>query len=415
MIRWNLQRGALTEWKRGCDHAGLATHEKIEAALLADGKDPLNSSDYAAAAHQWEQNAKRSIFDRFAILGCAFDPEEPRYTLDDGCRQASDAAFRLLDAQGYITRGPDGHLLLDLSCQYEHLATAIRSGQIQILPETHAARLIQMLEKKIPWNLTRDIPWGIQHPDREDGWAPKTLDTWFSSSLWTLALRGWDGSEASSRFDLEYSILETGYDILFFWCARMLAISDALGLPYPFSKIYLHGLMRDAKGRKFSKSLGNGIDPAEICQSHGADALRLYLCFSTLPGTDAKFSPTALNEWSRLLRKLHNAGRLIEQHRPPGAYWTSADFGEGPLAHALRLRMEPLMEHQDFREALSDWKRTFLSFCRYELERSKGSLSNDETWTSIAGEFCCLLALLHPFAPHATWAWASLLGEPAPS
>lgn len=143
---------------------------------------------------------------------------------------------------------------------------------------------------------------------------PDTLDTWFSSGLWTFSTLGWPDMEAK---DLKTyhptNLLETGYDILFFWVARMILMTEYLIGTHPFDTVYLHGLVRDEQGRKMSKSLGNVIDPLAVSETHGADALRMALVSGSTPGNDMKLSDEKIIAMRNFINKLWNLARYIGQ------------------------------------------------------------------------------------------------------
>ncbi len=146
---------------------------------------------------------------------------------------------------------------------------------------------------------------------------PDTLDTWFSSGLWTFSTLGWPNEQKMKEQDFgQYhpnSLLETGRDIIFFWVARMILMTTYLTGQIPFKKVYLHGLVTDEKGRKISKSLGNNIDPLDMIAKYGADALRMSLIVGTQPGQDSKFSEVKIKEYRNFANKLWNASRFVFQ------------------------------------------------------------------------------------------------------
>ena len=141
---------------------------------------------------------------------------------------------------------------------------------------------------------------------------PDTLDTWFSSGLWTFSTLGWPDMEAKDLRDYHpTNLLETGYDILFFWVARMILMTEYFLGTHPFETIYLHGLVRDAEGRKMSKSLGNVIDPLDVSELHGADSLRMALISGSTPGNDVKLSDEKIVAMRNFTNKLWNLARYI--------------------------------------------------------------------------------------------------------
>ena len=153
---------------------------------------------------------------------------------------------------------------------------------------------------------------GVETPEGE-GWEqdPDTLDTWFSSGLWTFSTLGWPDETEDLKTYHPTSVLETGYDILFFWVARMILMSEFLLGTVPFHTAYLHGLVRDAKGRKMSKSLGNIIDPVDMIEKYGADAVRLSLIVGQAAGTDSRLSEDKIRGYKHFANKLWNIARFV--------------------------------------------------------------------------------------------------------
>lgn len=159
---------------------------------------------------------------------------------------------------------------------------------------------------------TEEVYCGIGAPEG-DGWEqdPDTLDTWFSSGLWTFSTLGWPEKTKDFTTYHPTTVLETGYDILFFWVARMILMSTYLTGQIPFKTVYLHGLVRDSKGQKISKSLGNNIDPVDMIKEYGADAVRMALIVGTGPGNDTKISLEKFKAYKHFANKLWNIARFI--------------------------------------------------------------------------------------------------------
>lgn len=220
---------------------------------------------------------------------------------------------------------------------------AVRSKQVKIIPERFEKIYDQWLENIHDWCISRQLWWGHRIPvwyvEGEDethyivarseaeayekakasyGDAVKlrqdedVLDTWFSSGLWPFSTLGWpDTSSPDLAKFYPNTVMETGYDIIFFWVARMMMLGIALTGKAPFETIYLHGLVRDAKGRKMSKTLGNVIDPIEVIDQYGTDALRYTLVTGTTPGQDLSLSTEKIETNRNFANKLWNAGRFI--------------------------------------------------------------------------------------------------------
>ena len=146
---------------------------------------------------------------------------------------------------------------------------------------------------------------GIDYQDED------ALDTWFSSALWPFSTMGWpDNTELLKQF-YPTSVLVTGYDIIFFWVARMLIMGMEFMKEIPFEKVFIHGLVRDSQGRKMSKSLGNGIDPLEMAEKYGADALRFNLITGNSPGNDMRFYVEKCEAMRNFCNKIWNASRFV--------------------------------------------------------------------------------------------------------
>lgn len=220
----------------------------------------------------------------------------------------------------------------------EPAINAVRGGEIKFVPERFSKIYYHWMENIKDWCISRQLWWGHQIPAwyceecgevivdydnptecphchsknlRRD---PDTLDTWFSSALWPFSTMGWPDKTDELDYFFPTDVLVTGYDIIFFWVARMIFSSIAYTGKIPFHTVFIHGIVRDAQGRKMSKSLGNGIDPLEIIDKYGADALRFTLATGNSPGNDMRFSEEKITSSSNFANKIWNAARFINMN-----------------------------------------------------------------------------------------------------
>ncbi len=203
-----------------------------------------------------------------------------------------------------------------------------KSSKVDFYPPRFENTFKTWMENIQDWCISRQLWWGHQipawykdgevyvstTPPKEEGWIQEedVLDTWFSSSLWPLTTTEWLGEDQTLYNNLfPHSVLVTGYDIIFFWVSRMIVQSLNMTNKPPFEKVLIHGLIRDANGKKMSKSLGNGIDPMEVIDTYGADSLRYFLTTNSSPGQDLRYSEEKIESSWNFLNKLWNIARYV--------------------------------------------------------------------------------------------------------
>jgi valyl-tRNA synthetase len=293
----------------------------------------------------------------------------------------------------------------------------VKKGQIKILPRRFEKVYFHWLENIRDWCISRQLWWGHKIPleGEED-----VLDTWFSSSLWPISVFGWPKETADLKYFYPTTVRETGYDILFFWVTREIMMCLQMTGQIPFEIVYLHGLVRDEKGRKFSKTAGIGFDPLEVIQKYGADALRLALVFGTAAGNDLSVGEDKIRAMRNFANKVWNIGRYLLGHLEEKGLSRYEDLAEyQPEMAGLKAADRQIIEEfdktvADITQAIEEFRFGLASEQIYEflwhrladwyIEGTKERVKAGETTPLSVLRYTYLncLKLLHPFMPFVT-------------
>jgi valyl-tRNA synthetase len=321
---------------------------------------------------------------------------------------------------------------------------AVRKDRTQIIPEVWEKTYFEWMENIRDWCISRQIWWGHRIPAwycepcgevivaketptscpkcGSDRLRPETdvLDTWFSSALWPFSTMGWPKETKELKRFYPTSVLVTGFDILFFWVARMMMMGLKFMGDVPFTNVYIHGLVRDERGEKYSKTRGNVVDPLDLIDRFGADALRFTLAALTMPGSDLKLSEARAEGYRHFVNKIWNASRFalmnldVSKETPHEVYKKNLyslpdQWIRGRLNRAIR-EVKKSLEDYKFNEASNTlYHFIWHEFCDWYLELIKPYLYQDKdvmrkkiTQETLLDVLDATLRLLHPFMPFIT-------------
>ena len=317
---------------------------------------------------------------------------------------------------------------------------ALKNGELKFVPESFGKTYLHWLEGIRDWCISRQLWWGHRIPayycedcgeivvsEAQPEKCPKcgcthlkqdedTLDTWFSSALWPFSTLGWPDQTKDLEYFYPTDVLVTGYDIIFFWVIRMVFSGIEQTGKTPFHTVLIHGLVRDSQGRKMSKSLGNGIDPLEVIDKYGADALRMTLITGNAPGNDMRFYWERVENSRNFANKIWNASRFIMMNieKAPEKEVTLADLTMADKwiiskANDLAKEVTENLDRYELGIALQKvYDFVWEEFCDWYIEMVKPRLWNDEDTTKAAAIWTLKtvliqsLKLLHPYIPFIT-------------
>jgi valyl-tRNA synthetase len=319
---------------------------------------------------------------------------------------------------------------------------AVREGDIRVVPKTWEKTWFNWLENIQPWCVSRQLWWGHQIPawyddhgavfvaeteeearsEAGEGIALRrdsdVLDTWFSSALWPFATLGWPEETELLKRHYPNDVLISGFDIIFFWDARMAMQGFQFMKEKPWKALYLHGLVRDAKGAKMSKSKGNTVDPLGLIDRYGADALRFTLAAMESQGRDIKLDEKRIEGYRNFATKLWNAARFAQANgigaseaiEPPKAELPVNRWIVGETVKTVQALDLAMAEFRFDESANLIYRFTWASFCDWYLELIKGQI-DEETRAVAAWVLDQILVMLHPFMPFITEELWHAMGE----
>ena len=299
-----------------------------------------------------------------------------------------------------------------------------KDKKVNFVPSRYEKTLNHWMEIQHDWCISRQLWWGHRIPawykndeiyvgmkaPEGEGWRQDedVLDTWFSSALWPFSTLGWPEKTEDFKRYFPTDCLVTGYDIIFFWVARMIFQSEAINNVRPFKDCVIHGLIRDKQGRKMSKSLGNGIEPMEMIEKYGADALRHYLTTDVAAGTDLRFDEEKIKSTWNYINKIWNASRFVLmniedlkeiklENLKPEDKWILTKYNK-TLKSVIKH-----MDKYDFNIVGSElYNFVYDDFCSNYIEMAKYSIDTESTKSTLCYVLTGILKMLHPFMPFVT-------------
>jgi len=387
--------------------------------------------------------ARRRVVADMEALGLLARTEPHRHTMPHGDRSGTPLEPYLTD-QWYC----------DAATLAKPAIEAVESGRTRFVPRSFENVFFEWMRNIQPWCISRQLWWGHRIPawygpdgrvfvaeDEAEARAaaqahygsqvdllrdPDVLDTWFSSGLWPFSTLGWPEETAELETFYPTSVLVTGFDIIFFWVARMMMMGLHFMGEVPFEKVLIHGLVRDEKGQKMSKTKGNVVDPLQLVDTYGADALRLALLASAAQGRDLRFGAAQVETWRNFVTKLFNACRFVEMNEgrldpafdPGRCRTTLARWIVGETARAADTIGTALADDRLNDAAQALYHFVWDDFCDWYVELAKPVLTGDdpaaagETRATAAWVIAQVLHLMHPMAPFVSeHLWRALLGR----
>lgn len=397
--------------------------------IVVIGKDGVMTEEAGPFAGLERYECRKQIVARLKEEGYLVKIEEHSHAVGH-CQRCHNIVEPLVSTQWFVKMQPLVKAAVD----------CVTDGRTQFVPERFTKNYTGWMENIHDWCISRQIWWGHRIPvwycdDCGEMSASRTdlekcpkcgsthihqdedaLDTWFSSALWPFSTMGWPDNTGLLKQFYPTSVLVTGYDIIFFWVARMLIMGMEFMKEIPFEKVFIHGLVRDSQGRKMSKSLGNGIDPLEVIEKYGADTLRFMLITGNTPGNDMRFYWERVEGTRNFANKIWNASRFALMNME--GYDKDAELAPYTLADKWILSrlqdtvkdVTSLLERFELGEAgRAIYDFIWSEVCDWYIEIAKPRLYNKEAAAErataqhvLATVLVSAMKLLHPYMPFIT-------------
>ena len=399
---------------------------KAKGNLAENEPEVLDCGKYAGMT---TSEARKAIVDDLTALGQLKEVKD--HTHDVGtCYRCHTTIEPMVSKQWFVRMEPLAKPAIK----------AVREKETKFVPERFEKVYFNWMENIRDWCISRQLWWGHRIPayycdecgevtvsKDEVTVCPKcgcthmhrdedTLDTWFSSALWPFSTLGWPEKTEDFEYFYPTNTLVTGYDIIFFWVSRMIFCALEYTGKVPFDTVFIHGIVRDEQGRKMSKSLGNGVDPLEVIEKYGADALRFLLVTGNSPGNDIRYSEKRIEACSNFANKLWNAARFVHmniddhevKNELPEELHTEDKWILSTLNNVAKEVNENLEKFELGIAVQKVYEFIWDCYCDWYIELVKARLFNDADDSYIAAEQVLLyvldqiLRLLHPFMPYVT-------------
>ncbi|MBE5799421.1 MAG: valine--tRNA ligase [Clostridiales bacterium] len=408
--------------------ADKAAYDEMMASGKGGKNEPevLNCGKYAGMT---TDEARKAIVADLEALGLLKEVEPLKHEVGVCYRHGKTAIEPMISKQWFV----------DMKPVTDPAIAAVKEGKTQFVPERFTKNYMNWMENIRDWCISRQLWWGHRIPVwycddcgemmvlREDPCCcakcssknirqdEDVLDTWFSSALWPFSTLGWPDNTEDLKYFYPTDVLVTGYDIITFWVSRMITMGIEGMEETPFHTVLIHGLVRDALGRKMSKSLGNGVDPLEVIDQYGADALRFSLSMGVSPGNDMRFSTDKVEAARNFANKIWNASRFVLMNLGETAeYMEGKEFSAADkwilarLNDTIRVVTDHFENYDLGMAAQKIYDFAWTEFCDWYIELAKVTMNGEDeaarkaTCAVLRHVLIALLKMLHPFMPFIT-------------